>query len=386
MKIYHQTGFRTNWNLESHIRDGVGSGVIWSPVNESLSTLKKLNPEVRSRSFLDPQLYLPHDQKGKLKTYGYSPEEISPRWKTSDFDSIKYESADQCLKIQRSAKFAYDVIPARYEKDIMVDHFERASEDFVAPYIELRAAQPINPPLLLSVIAKRIQVVDPHCRNELLNWITSHQEIAGVYIIFDSESNSKQIKDSVFLEGALRIIWGLRQNNLEVHVGYCNTEAILYAIADPNSVTIGSYENLRRFSIGRFEVKEKTGGRSPNPRLYVAGLLQWIEYGYVGALDRLAPEWRALRHNNSYELEMFTPSFQWHFAKPQIYKHYFTTMAHQVSILEEDIIARRAQVINWIDIALQWFDLIRSKNVLLDSDSDGSHLSHWRNAISLFQQ
>ncbi|RYZ74492.1 MAG: hypothetical protein EOP09_00385 [Proteobacteria bacterium] len=386
MKIYHQAGFRTLWNLESHTKDGTGDGIIWSPVNESLSTLNSVSPSVRSCSFLDPQLYLPHDSKGKLATYGYSPEEISPKWTTSDFESIKYESAEKCLMVQRSANFEYDVIPTRFEQNILTDHYRRATDDFVEPYIQLRSRQEIKPPLLLSVIARRIQIIDEQSRDELLNWITSHQEIAGVYIIFDSETSSKQIKDALYLEGVLRIISGLRLNGLEVHVGYCNTEAILYSVADPSSISIGSYENLRRFSIGRFETKDKAGGRGPNPRLYVPSLLQWIEYGYVGALDRLVPEWMQLRHNNPYEREMFTPTFKWHFSKPQLYKHYFSAFADQVRLLEKDIIIRTEQVSLWIDHALKWFNYIQSKNVLLDSDSDGSHLSHWRNALSLFRQ
>lgn len=385
MKVYHQAGFRTVWNIESLIDDKVGDGLIWSPVNETLKNLKSLPTEIRSQSFLDPQLYLPHDPKGKLATYGYSPEELSPKWKTSDFETLKYESAKRCLDIQRSSGFAYDVIPSRYSTDVIASHYENAFDEFIEPFLLARATSDQGIPLLLTVIAKRIQIIDEQTRNELLNWITGHREISGVYIIFDAESSSKQIKDSIFLDGALRIISALRKNQLEVHIGYCNTEAILYSIADPTSVTIGSYENLRKFSIGRFEVKEKGGGRSPNPRLYVGGLLQWVEYGYVGALDRLIPEWKKLRHNNCHEVAMFTPSFQWHFMKPQLYKHYFAALASQIRMLDSDLPQRTSQVTHFIDNALAWFEAIRQRNILLDAESDGSHLPHWRNAIAMYQ-
>ena len=61
MKVYHQTGHRFRWNIDSFIDDKTGSGLIFSPVN--IDSKKWLNTpnEIKKVSFFDPQLYLPKE-------------------------------------------------------------------------------------------------------------------------------------------------------------------------------------------------------------------------------------------------------------------------------------------------------------------------------------
>ena len=57
MKVYHQTGFRQNWNIES-FQQGVGDGLIYSPINLDADKLLHLDNSIKQTGFLDPQLYL----------------------------------------------------------------------------------------------------------------------------------------------------------------------------------------------------------------------------------------------------------------------------------------------------------------------------------------
>lgn len=64
-----------------------------------------------------------------------------------------------------------------------------------------------------------------------MNWITGHQHVDGVYLILKITLHPKQIKDFDYLLDALRFIKILKDNQMEVHLGYTNTEALLYSVA-----------------------------------------------------------------------------------------------------------------------------------------------------------
>ncbi|NJO68044.1 MAG: hypothetical protein HC830_01110 [Bacteroidetes bacterium] len=239
--------------------------------------------------------------------------------------------------------------------------------------------------VLLSVIVKPIMLTDEDKRNEILNWITGHQDIDGVYLIFENNFSSKQIKDFDYLLNALRFISILKMNLMEVHLGYTNTEALLYSIAMPDSVTVGSYENLRSFGIKRFQDLEKSPMRSPNARLYSSYLLQWIDYEYIQAMKSLMPNYAGYFDDSEYKPLMFKPEFKWHFAKPEPYKHYFYIFDRQIKNLPQNREERATELKNKIKNALSLFKEIENE-ILLDNDSDGSHLPTWYNVINAFQK
>lgn len=273
MRIYHQTGHNWKWNIDS-LEDGAGYGLVVSPVNMPEAKLSELPTKIRERSFFDPQIYLPRDVKGHLSTYSYFPGNLRSGVQTADYEEIASESAHECVDLQLRSGLEYITIPTRYFDELPSNYLQQSAQHFVDPFIAHYRDSGSLKPLLLTAIVKPIQLTDPEQKSALLNWITSVQEIDGVYLIFENNSESKQIKDAAHLAGALEFIHSLRMNDLEVHVGYANTESYLYSIAQPTSVTMGSYENLRRFGIQRFVDAEGSTRRGPRPRLYSAALLQ----------------------------------------------------------------------------------------------------------------
>jgi len=93
---------------------------------------------------------------------------------------------------------------------------------------------------------------------------------------------------------------------------------LLYSLANPNSISMGSYENLRRFNVKRFETQENKEQRGPIPRIYIPKLFQWIDYGYIYSLKELYDKFDLIIDKNKYQIEMFDATFNWHFSKPQI--------------------------------------------------------------------
>ena len=384
MKVYHQTGFRYKWNIESFL-NGVGNGLIYSPINIDADKLSALDVKLKHSGFLDPQLYLLYEAKGTLDTYPYFPGNIKPDFATPDLDNSHIQLAQLCVDYQVQNNFEYLIIPSRYYTDNPTTFFSQSTDYFVTPFCDYIRNKNIQKKILLSVIVKTIMLSDEEKRNEVLNWITGHQNIEGVYLILENNFTSKQIKDFDYLLNALKFIKVLKDNQMEVHLGYSNTEALLYSIAMPDSVTIGSYENLRSFGIKRFQDMEKSQMRAPNARLYSSYLLQWVDYEYIQAMKKLMPDYANYFDDSEYRPLMFTPEFKWHFAKSEPYKHYFYVFDRQIKSLPSTQEGRIEELKCKIKNALTLFKKIENE-VLLDENSDGSHLPTWFNVINAFQK
>jgi hypothetical protein len=383
MKVYHQTGFRLNWNLDC-FQQNVGDGLIFSPINIDADKLIQLDNSLKETSFLDPQLYLLNEAKGTLDTYPYFPGNIKPDYSTPDLDNSNQILAQLCIDYQLKNNFEYIVIPTRYYVDNPTTYFLQTGDYFVSPFIDYIRTQGIMKKILQSVIVKTIMLTDEEKRNETLNWITG-QQIDGVYLIFEDNSTGKQIKDFEFLLNALKFIHILKMNGMEVHLGYNNTEAILYSIAMPDSVSIGSYENLRSFGIKRFQDLENGPMRAPRARLYSSLLLQWIDYQYIDAMSKLIDNYENYFDDSDYKPLMFKPDYNWQFMKPEPYKHYFYVFNNQIKALPEMQLERIESLKVIVRQSINLFRKIE-ESVLLDDDSNGSHLPSWFNVINAFQK
>ncbi len=384
MKVYHQTGFRDNWNRESYL-NGTGDGLIYSPINIDADKLLGIDSTLKTNGFLDPQLYLLNEAKGTLHTYPYFPGNLKPDFSTPDLDNSNLQIARLCVDYQLENDFKYLVIPTRYNEDNPTSYFIQSTEFFVLPFCDYVRENKINKTILLSVIVKPIMLSDEEKRNEVLNWITSHQQVDGVYLIFENNFNSKQIKDFEYLLNTLRFIRVLKENQMEVHIGYTNTEAILYSIAMPDSISIGSYENLRSFGIKRFQDVENTPMRAPNARLYSSKLFQWIDYQYIDAMKSLLPSYEDYFDDSEFKPLMFKPEFKWHFAKPEPYKHYFFVFDNQIKAIPQDQNDRIEKIKEDFRTAINLFSNIENV-VFLDDNSNGSHLPTWLNVINAYQR
>lgn len=385
MKLLHQTGHNYKWNLQSYEDDKAGDGLILSPCNIKLEKIAALSEGIKKASIFDPQLYLPSDCRGGLSTYSYFPTNFTNSFSTSDFDGLKSQIAKECVSLQMTNPFTHAVIPTRYFEREPANFLDQMQEYFVEPFIN-EIEQYDRKPILLTLIMDDRKLCDENIRNMTLDWVTGIKEIDGVYLIFDFPRNTKQIKDADLLSEALYFISSLKQNQLEVCVGYVNTEALLYSLAFPDFVTCGSYDNLRCFSIKRFRMAEETQQQGPKARLYSSLLLQWIEHTYISPIQQLYAKWQDVFSDSKYKPLMFNPEFNWHFQKPELYKHYFIEIDRQIKRFPQTYEDRRQHLVEKVKKAIAVFSEIDAAGVFLDPNSDGSHLYHWLTAIKLFEK
>lgn len=389
MEIFHQLGFRENWNFDVFDKYNIGDGFIFSPVNLAQIKLEKLDQKYKTIGFLDPQCYYPESRpKGKLLTYDYFPQNIIKKesYTTNIFneDENKYKIAEECLQLQLKNNFKYIVIPFnRIMSSKISNIIEKNKTKYLLPFLEKIKTMKINKKILLTLVVSEEQIRHEESRNEILNWVTGIREISGIYLIFQSERKSKQIKIYDILLNELTFIDKLVQNDLEVIIGYTNTEALLYSIAMPKGVTLGSYENLRKFNEDRFIENEKNA-RSPIARLYSNFLLNWIPSGTINSIrEKSLDEFDKLFEKNDERPYNLSNEFNWHFTKPELYKHYFISFYNQLKKLPSVQEERIKYIKTLIENALNYYD---NSSILFDSDSNGEHLVIWKEVIKEFEK
>ena len=84
-------------------------------------------------------------------------------------------------------------------------------------------------------------------------------------------------------------------------------------------------------------------------------------------------------------LTNFEPEYNWQFKKTEPYKHYFYIFNNQIKNLPESQTERIDNIKSTIKTAISMFREIED-NVLLDDNSDGSHLPTWFNVINAFKK
>lgn len=264
--------------------------------------------------------------------------------------------------------------------------FYRKTKNIICcPFLDALKDQNSNTPVALQVVITNVMLKNDTMFNELLNWITGIQGIDVVYLILRDTRINKQIKDPDLLFLYLKFIHFLVENELDVIVGYLNTEGILISLANPLIITMGSYEAQRIFNPAKFGDPEEDSGGQPNARLYIPDLYQWIEVTYLGSLRDEVPEIYERIPVNKYNALMFEPDYNWHFNKPELYKHYFLEFSKQVRevscVSGQD---RYSMLLEKLQQADSLYRTIADRGVYLDTNSDGSHIGPWITAANRY--
>lgn len=387
-KLLHQLGHRYQWSLTSIKEDSAGDGVIVGPRYMEPSKVADIPYSVRSRSIFDPQFFLPNTAAGKLREYSFFPDILSDGFSTSEWsiDSAS-ECADRCLEFQLSMDFEAVVIPTRFYEGMPSNFITNQERQFVHPFLSSVERLGVDTAVYLQLILTDQMLKDRPYRTEILNWITSFPELSGVYLIVHAHNRTKQNADIDLLIGLLSFISALKRVGMCIVIGYTNTESLLLLCAEPDAVTMGSYENLRMFSLRAFENQDGSTPRGPNPRIYIPRLLDWVEYQYIGAIARVVSDLDDYIGNDTYRVRMFQSSYNWHFTKPEPYKHYFKSFSDQFYRLHSsssDTLVDR--VLAECRQAHNDFEMLREAGIVFPSGSGGEHVANWITAINLWRQ
>lgn len=387
IEIFHQLGFRETWNFDCHNENKVGEGFIISPRSMKASKVEGLKNTIKEISIFDPQIVNPHEMNKNMETFDIFPLSLmSDGFDTRSYSEYADEFAEKCANYQIRHNFKNIIIPTRFFYDIppVEDFIDYQTEIFINPFMKILDEKKTDKEIILQLYLNSQILKNKEYRFEILDWVTGLKTIRGIYLITEITPRKKQIDDPVFLISVLEFIDALNQNGLSVILGYSNTELILYTLANPSILTVGSYENVRIFNSNMFkDMNVKKDLRSPNARLFAPQLLDWIEYPYIQFISDRYPEKLTLFGNSEYLNIMLKPDYIWSSAKPEIYKHYFVEISKQVqqiSLLEEK--ERFRYIHQLIKTAMREFSEIEQLGI--DLGQAGSHLPKWMTVANQF--
>jgi hypothetical protein len=387
MKIYHQAGHNTKWNVDS-LNDGMADGIIFSPVHYTSTNLVSVDQGIKNSSLFDPQFYVPDSQKNKINTYSFFPETMMSGFSTVDYHSIAHETAEACLDFQEQNNFEALVIPSRYFPDLLTDFIDRQKAFTVEPFLSAISNRGTDKPIFLTLPLTSPMVLDVGFREELLNWITSYPEIDGVYLLVNFDEQTKQIQSFDKLNSYISFANELKEADLKVICGYLNTEGILLAAADVHAVTIGAYENTRGFSIDKFLDNDQVK-RGPAPRIFLPKLLNWIRYDTAIEIREDFPAlWEDIYTATEESEGVFDSGRRPHFTQPALYKAHFSLMSELYASINTRVPSDRIEFVrNLVLEAHQRYERITSEGIIFfDSNCKGDHLPVWNRILRQLQR
>jgi hypothetical protein len=376
-KVFHQVGHNFSWNIQSFTDDSCGDGLILSPVHQDPGSVEKLPSKIRAASMFDPQFYLPSSQKPKLKAYSFFPETFVNGFNTIGFEAAAKQAATECIDFQIHQGFQNIVIPVRYLDQMYSDFIEQHERFSVIPFLE--ALPKKDRPVCLTLALTSHMIQDEKFRNHVLNWVTKYPEIDLIYSI---ERETKQIQSSDFLSSALAFAKEISDTGLELIIGYQNTESLLFTLIENITVTFGTFENTRIFSIDKFLVTEEER-RGPKPRIYLPGLLNWVQFEQVKQIRSSAKKvWEKAYMPSKYSELVLDRKIDPYFNQPELYKHHLYCMQEQFNQLNEINTKERALLIGeWIKNANSLYSELEDIGLMIEKHGNGAHLSPWNIAV-----
>jgi len=386
MKIFHQCGHNAIWNRKAFAEQGNGEGLIISPVHESITQVDSYDEAIKEASIFDPQFYLPNSQKTKLQEYPFFPDVVSRGFQTSTFEVRALDAARLCLEFQIQQRFGRILIPARHFDQMVTDYCPRQEAYSVVPHLTaLAELEGHGRPVYITLPVTSHMIADQAYRTEILNWITSFPEVDGVYLIVSDDRKSKQIVKSEAIFDLLVFVKEIRDADLGVLVGYCNSESVLFSMIEGVEVTFGAYENTRIFSIEKFVVSDDEQ-RGPRPRIYLDGLHNWVQLEQAREIRSAAPEvWREVYQPTDESEEALNSPTPWHFGKSQLYMHHFSNMQEVVDNLDGiSPIEAHTALRSRIRAAGEYYEEIESSYVDLERQGAGTHITPWLSAINRY--
>lgn len=404
IKLYHQCGFRYQWNQDVLRLNGVGYGYIISPLNMNIDVITDIKDTEITNSFLDPQFYSLNlfNENENYISYNFY-DEIDNIY---DYNMQKNIIAKKCIDYQNNTDFKYIVIPtldfellqlneSYYDiySNMNIDlkdsnYFNSNSPELLLlrklilePFTNYIKENNISKPTLYTVLFTDEMAKNDALFDGMLSMITGSQFISGVYLVPQNKRAFKRISDINYLVKIMEFIHILKENNLEVIIGYSDVESLLYTVAGADAVPLGIYENLRKYDRLKFSNSDYNG-RGPNARIFSSKLLQWIEYTYLPILsDNIGLE--KIFDQNEFFIETQSNDYNWHFSKPQCYKHYMLSFSKLINDLPNDLEERYIYVDNLLASANDLFvDL--SDYVFFDNNNNGDHINKWRTALKTY--
>lgn len=384
MKILHQTGHNKKWNIDAYIQNGIGDGFIFEAFNFTDDQLTELDGKLKQISSIDLQFYgkKSSDGLGKFEAYSFHPAN-----RNDDDITITDGVANiiEGIKYQEKLGFPTIIIPSYYE--------ERDLKKFkviitkVNEYLRSKKKSGFKYYMTLALSNNFIRTSDTV--DEILNQITNMNIcFDGYYVVCESSPGYKQkvSTDYDYLENLSKIFSILKKQKLSAIYGYANWDSIIFlTLNDIDSITIGSYENLRNFNYFRYT--EKSSGGKSDGWYFSEKLLNFVKAKEITNIRRNNCLDLIKNENNIFSDVLLDPAFKWNTHKPEVHKNYMLAVSRLLTQLSkiQDPSKRIEFMLNKIEKAQEIYAELAKKKVFLPDESDDYFLGTWKSFLKTKQ-
>ncbi len=379
MSTYHQMGHDSE-NLLGLPELASYSGAILSPVNypqdKVIAQIRGKSVDHAFETLFDPQLYYPKTQREILREWPYFPSDVDTAdvWSHTWWGQTVDRIATTCEEIKPTAVCSPAVVPYVFRDDyfsLLVD-----IADKLCTRLEGSGIRPIQ-----TALVGLDELTTPD-RSLEISSILSASPCDQMYVVFGGTADPRrELMEVESIKGAMRLISALSSASIDVIVGFCSSDVVLWKAAGASSCATGKFFNLRRFTSSRFE--EPSGGGGQLPYWFEESLLAFLrESDLVRIKDRDLLSEASLRNPFGQRiLEQFSsqPGSPWLGTSWRQFLFWFSDFENRCESGEVD--PRRLLS----DTENRWRALEDADVLMEEPRNDGAWLRPWRRALAEFE-
>lgn len=281
MGAYHQMGHNSQ-NLVKEVAGFVGA--ILSPINYDQADMVDQVQEFAERpgfdTIFDPQLYFPRSDMGQLRSWPYFP---GDNFETADADTktwwerLHEEVVGAATTVEAKGVASPVILPRQFDEN----YYQRITaryEDFATK----ASSAGLTPFQTLLVSPKDLS---DNARTMAVASLVTGTQAEKVYLVIQSDLAPRfEYLDLEGIKGIMRLIMLLSENEIEVTLGFCSSDMVLWKFAGAAHCATGKFWNIRRFNRQRFE--EPSDGGTQVGYWFEESLMAFIRQADIARLQK----------------------------------------------------------------------------------------------------
>lgn len=381
MNITHVLGHNSSWNIESYLNHDIGDYFLITAYTHGINyDSKKSFRNILDVSMIDLQFYGKRDSGditgGKLSEFTFHPANCNANEVTSVY-------FDNCLKqavmFQKEKGFKNIIIPHFYENEDVKDIIDTIKK--INKYIG-KVKQDEGVKYFMTLAFANHIIIDKNKVEEILFACTDMDIVFDGYFVTcenKPEYKRKLTTDMKVLRNLSKVLKTLKVQEFETIYAYANWDAlIMLAQTDIDYITIGTYENLRKFDIKRF-TEDQSGGGSKG-YYFSEKLLNMIKADDLTNIRDTGNLSLIQNSRNIFSDIILAPGYVWNIHKPDVNKNYLLSIDRLLTEVGSinSLDKRKDYVLELIDNAIKRYDILEARHVYMDNESSNYHLNTWK--------
>lgn len=379
MPVYHQMGHQSdNLIIESDLSSY--HGAILSPVNYTQEEMvSKFGSDFRTNeSFelvFDPQLYFPRTERQKLLNWQYFPQDVDTinLSESAWWTQLVFNLTETLKQVRPNAVCTPVVVPRSFSNEYYKQMAQVTIElcDQVAP---------LSIEVLQTVVVGLSDLADYRRVMSIASIITA-TKVNRAYIVFSGNTSPRrELDDPEELKGAMLLIDLLKENGINVLVGYCSSDMVLWKHAGAESCASGKFFNLRRFTSSRWD--DIDGGGGQIAYWFEESLLAFLrasDISRIGKIDLISES--SQRNPFSQKILAALPRGEaWLGLGWRQFMYWFSDIESR--LVQKDVDTLRLLR----DADRNWGEIEDSNTILEERRNDGRWIRQWLRAAVEFQE